>query len=234
MLVLEVEDYPFARTVNTGKKGNRPPDTIIVTTPITTYTGNRLLYFNRYGKKVTTPAWTSTMIDATKPTMHQDSLVKAFIETVKGYAEFQVDGLIVTDDSTVFNSTPIAYRQEVVLTNNSIWWGVAGGVAYRGSFGTNIEAFVFTDQLSNNMKWTKDASIHEAGHTLGLTHAAKGYINTLGVWVTTGSYTYGDGNFCNWMGVPYYSRSGGFEEYAYDTYGNKIYQKQTIRATVKK
>jgi serralysin len=48
----------------------------------------------------------------------------------------------------------------------------AGGVAYLGSFtwDTDTPTFVFTSRLGNFGKYIADATIHEVGHTLGLSH----------------------------------------------------------------
>ena len=48
----------------------------------------------------------------------------------------------------------------------------AGGVAYLGSFNWSdgTPTFVFAHRLANHGKYIADASVHEVGHTLGLSH----------------------------------------------------------------
>ncbi|MBL8820475.1 MAG: hypothetical protein JNL58_30910 [Planctomyces sp.] len=82
------------------------------------------------------------------------------------------------------------------------WYGAgAGGVAYIGSFNSNIDTptFVFTDQLGNgNVKYTAEAVSHEVGHTLGLRHDGT---PTTGYYSGHGS---GDTGWAPIMGVGYY------------------------------
>jgi hypothetical protein len=60
----------------------------------------------------------------------------------------------------------------VVIGGNGSWFGSAGGVAYVGSFNysSDTPCFVFEDMLSSSEKNIAEATSHEAGHTLGLSH----------------------------------------------------------------
>ncbi len=90
------------------------------------------------------------------------------------------------------------YGIRVVISPSSSWYGSAGGVAYVGSFdwSSDTPTFVFSDRLgSGNEKYVTDATSHETGHTLGLSHDG-----------TTGgtSYYSGHGSWAPIMGVGYY------------------------------
>jgi len=76
------------------------------------------------------------------------------------------------------------------------WYGSAGGVAYVGSFDWNTDTptWVFPKSLSDSEKNIAEATSHEVGHTLGLSHDG----------TTTGSEYYsGHGNWAPIMGVGY-------------------------------
>ena len=67
----------------------------------------------------------------------------------------------------------------------------AGGVAYLGSFtwNTDTPTFVFSSRLGNFGKYIADATVHEVGHTLGLSHdgrstPSEGYYYGHGTGVT--------------------------------------------------
>lgn len=71
----------------------------------------------------------------------------------------------------MFDNTPELYRHKIVVTPTHDFYGNgAGGVAYRGSFGTGVESFAFTDLLFNVEKWIERTIRHEGGHALGLPH----------------------------------------------------------------
>ena len=96
---------------------------------------------------------------------------------VEDYIPFDVDvttqdpgsaALIKTDGSDS------QYGVRVCIGGDSSWYGSAiGGIAYVGSFSEDSDTpcFVFPANLSNgDAKYTAEATLHESGHTLGLSH----------------------------------------------------------------
>ena len=89
------------------------------------------------------------------------------------YAPFNVD--VTTEDpgelGLRYSGTGDSeHGVRIVISPTDEWVGKKfGGVAYVGSFRSNIPAFVFSGNLGN-FKSVGDASSHEAGHALGLAH----------------------------------------------------------------
>lgn len=82
------------------------------------------------------------------------------------YAVYDVN---VTTDRARFEGAPPDRRVMVVFTPTRDWYGSsAGGVAFRGSFGspTNPYCWVFNRTLNG----AAEAGSHEIGHTVGLRH----------------------------------------------------------------
>jgi len=77
----------------------------------------------------------------------------------------------------------------------------AGGVAYLGSFNWSdgTPTFVFGHRLANYGKYIADASVHEVGHTLGLSHDGR-FSPSEGYYYGHGS---GDTGWAPQMGVGY-------------------------------
>lgn len=80
----------------------------------------------------------------------------------------------------------------------------AGGVAYLGSFtwDTDTPTFVFASRLGNFGKYIADATVHEVGHTLGLSHdgrttPSEGYYQGHGTGVTAWAPHMGVGYYVN-------------------------------------
>ena len=117
------------------------------------------------------------------------------------FAIYNID--VTTEDPGIdalrrSNSGDDYYGVRVVISPSSSWYGNAGGVAYVGSYDWNSDtpAFVFSNKLGNgNEKYVTDATSHETGHTLGLSHDG-----------TTSGTTYyaGHGSWAPIMGVGYY------------------------------
>lgn len=139
---------------------------------------------------------------------------------VEDFAAFDVD--VTTEDPGLeglrrSTSTDQAYGVRVCIGGSSSdWFGsAAGGVAYIGSFNWNSDTpcFVFTTQLGGgNEKYTAEATSHEVGHTLGLTHDGQ----------TNGTEYYtGHANWAPIMGVGYYSEVVQWSKGDYSLANNK-------------
>lgn len=177
VLVLQEDDFGLFKalrkpTINPGK-GHKPQDTVVIEPPpvvdtTTPYYGPRVYYVEFNGCQVNSSAWgTFYATPSNIPEDEQQRLIDT--SSQHGYGEFQ--NFIVTRDKALFDATPERYRQKIVATPYHDFYGnTAGGIAYRGSFGTGVEAFAFTDLLLDNEKFIARTIIHEGGHTLGLPH----------------------------------------------------------------
>jgi hypothetical protein len=231
-LVLEHDDFganAANRTIGKGRvKNNRPPkDTTVVTDPGTSEGGANLFKLDIDGEYISGTAWnTGGDFYAKPPSMPVFELYNVLNAVIEAYASYKVS---VTFDEQVYFITPIANRQREVITDSYEWYGMAGGVAYRNSFGTETPCFVFSGLLSNNTQNVTLAAVHELGHTVGLPHKADGYYDSTGAWVILASYTRDQ----NWMGAGYSFAYHVFETDAPDYYGNKINQPLVINNTLK-
>ena len=125
------------------------------------------------GQRVSSPYWNAGQpIVCASANFTDDMITVAFNKVAEDYRPFNVN---VTTDSTVFLAAPATRRIRVIITPTYQWYGMAGGVAYVGSFrwGNNTPAFVFSGLLGNNPNNVADATSHEAGHTLGLQHQSR-------------------------------------------------------------
>ncbi|MEZ0581316.1 PPC domain-containing protein [Nocardioides sp. MH1] len=124
-----------------------------------------------------------------------------WLQVREDYAPFHID--VTTQDPGLdglrrTSSSDTSYGVRMVISPTASWYPNAGGVAYVNSFGqvssgTETTAFVFTNQ-SGAAKFVGEASSHEAGHTLGLSHDGS----------ATETYYPGSGNWAPIMGVSYY------------------------------
>ena len=126
---------------------------------------------------------------------------KIWARVAEDFAMYNID--VTTEDPGVdalrrSGSGDQYYGIRVVISPSSSWYGNAGGVAYVGSFdwSSDTPAFVFSNKLgSGNEKYVTDATSHETGHTLGLSHDG----------ITGGTAYYaGHGSWAPIMGVGYY------------------------------
>jgi hypothetical protein len=135
-----------------------------------------------------------------------DEQMVEVLEKVKvDYAPWVVN---VTTSDSIYNAAPTNRRTRVVLTTSYEWFGsMAGGVAYIGSFTWTDETpcFVFTSLLGYNTKYIKEATSHEAGHTLGLYHQS---VCNNGILMV--EYNRGGGGTAPIMGNSYYEPLGLF------------------------
>lgn len=99
-------------------------------------------------------------------------ITEVFNRVAEDFRPFNIN---VTTDSTLFLAAPVKQRMRVILTVSSSWYGVAGGVAFVGSFtwGDDTPCFIFTALHSYRIKDIAEATSHEAGHTLGLYHQSR-------------------------------------------------------------
>jgi hypothetical protein len=122
------------------------------------------------GQLVTGTSWNSAGdISCAPSNLTTAQMTEIFNRVSEDYRPFNVN---ITTDSTKYLSAPIYKRIRVILTTTSSWYGSAGGVSYVGSFswGNNTPSFVFTALLNYNTKNVAEATSHEIGHTLGLSH----------------------------------------------------------------
>lgn len=197
-------------------------------------TSTKKIYLDFDGHTTTGTSWNSTYTaggSITTPAFNIDSTT-GFSDTellriqmiwrrvVEDFAAFNVD--VTTEDPGLeglrrSTSTDQAYGVRVCIGGSSSdWFGAAaGGVAYIGSFNWNSDTpcFVFTTQLGGgNEKYTAEATSHEVGHTLGLTHDGQ----------TNGTEYYsGHGNWAPIMGVGYYSEVVQWSKGEYSLANNK-------------
>lgn len=145
--------------------------------------------------------------------------------------DFRNFDVVVTKDSTQYHMGDPQKRMRVVITKSYEWYGIAGGVAYIGSFtfGDNTPCFVFASLLNHSVKQTFEAVSHEAGHTLGLRHQA---LWENGVLATP--YKPADANgMAPIMGTSLYSVRGEWIV-GTDPYGGIQKDSATIAETLKK
>jgi PKD repeat protein len=173
---------------------------------------------NSYGTNIVTPAF-STDTDATTFSPAERTIIQRIWQrVVEDFAPFNVN--ITTQDPGLealrrSTSTDTAYGVRVCIGGSSSdWFGAgAGGVAYVGSFTSNVDTpcFVFTSQLSNNEKYIAEATSHEVGHTLGLYHDG----------VSGGAeYYQGHNGWAPIMGVGYYQNLVQWSKGEYSTPSN--------------
>lgn len=105
------------------------------------------------------------------------------------YSPFNVT---VTTSQSVYDAANPYKRIRIVITETYEWYGMAGGVAFIGSFtwGDNTPCFVFSSLLNYNLKSISEAASHEAGHTVGLLHQSIYDANCIKI----SEYNYGQGS----------------------------------------
>lgn len=121
------------------------------------------------------------------------------LETCKRVAEdFSPFTINVTTSETVFQAAAQNQRIRVVISPYWEWYGSAGGVAFLNSWSWSGDTpvFAFSSKLSNSPRYIAEASSHEVGHSVGLSHDGGGVDNV--------SYYRGHGSWAPIMGVGYY------------------------------
>ena len=125
-------------------------------------------------------------------TAEQDAIQYIWQRVAEDFAPFDVD--VTTEDpgdAAIFRSSTsdTLYGSRCVISPTNFTGNSIGGIAYVGVFnyvGTNYKpAFVMTSGLGNNEKNIAEATSHEVGHNLGLSHdgtASVGYYQGHGEW----------------------------------------------------
>lgn len=138
-------------------------------------------------------------------TQEQDAIQYIWQRVAEDYALFDVD--VTTEDpgdAAIFrsSSSDLAYGTRAVISPTNFTGTSIGGIAYVGVFnyvGTNYKpTFIMTAGLGNNEKNIAEATSHEVGHNLGLSH--DGIKNANG---STTAYYSGHGSWAPIMGVGY-------------------------------
>lgn len=122
------------------------------------------------GQFVTGTVWNyNGDIAAAASGFSNDDITQMTSRVAEDYRPFNLN---ITTDSTAYWSAPVDKRIRIIVTPTYQWYGLAGGVAFVGSFtwGDNTPAWVFSGLLGNKPKWVAEAISHEIGHTLGLQH----------------------------------------------------------------
>lgn len=125
------------------------------------------------GHKVEGTSWNFFgAINCASANMNATKITEVFNRVAEDFRPFNVN---VTTDSTRFLAAPINQRIRVILTTSYEWYGVAGGVAFIGSFSwpDDNPAFIFTSLHGYRTKDIAEAASHETGHTLGLAHQSR-------------------------------------------------------------
>lgn len=167
---------------------------------------DKVIFFDFDGHYVTEAGWTA--YNNYQPfTVRNSGFNATEIEAIMGIIreDFALYRVTITTDSTKFHAAENLKRQRVIITQDHDWYGLAGGVAYINSMFTgNQPAFVFSRALSYNLKYSGDASSHEAGHATGLRHQSVYDANC----VLTATYNPGCCGEAPIMGVSYYQPIG--------------------------
>ena len=152
------------------------------------------LYIDLDGEYVSGTPWNNgNPIDAAPSGIQNDAVkVQAFWELVS--EDFRPFSMNVTTDLAVFNSYPKNMRMRCIVTPTTTAAPGAGGVAYVTSFRGNNDTPCWV--FMSDPKSGGEATSHEIGHTLGLSHDGR-------ISPSEGYYQ-GQGSWAPIMGVGYY------------------------------
>ena len=152
---------------------------------------------------ITTPAYDIDGDPTSFSGTELSNIAAIWAQVAEDYAPFRIN--VTTVEPPSF-ANGVAVR--VAIGGDGAWLGAAaGGVAYVNSFTNSLQntAYVFPKQLGNGyVKYTAEASSHEAGHTFGLQHQSSYSGTTKTAEYSTGP---GDGR-APIMGVSYYATRG--------------------------
>lgn len=150
------------------------------------------------------PAFSSDTDTATFTNAEQDIIQSVWQRVAEDFAPFDID--VTTEDPGVdalnrTTSSDLVYGTRALITNDTIIGSTCscGGVAYVGTIdnvGNNyyMPAWVFKNGLGASAKNIAEATSHEVGHNLGLSHDA----------LSTAGYYGGRLGWAPIMGVGYY------------------------------
>ncbi|HEY8559133.1 MAG TPA: PKD domain-containing protein [Pyrinomonadaceae bacterium] len=196
----EAAPYPYE---NTFKLHSRPGS-------------NRVIYLDFNGHVTSGTSWNSSYtggqpinsapysLDGDPTTFNQqeqDAIQYIWQRVAEDFAPFDVD--VTTEDpgdAAIFrsSSSDALYGTRAVISPTNFTGNSIGGIAYVGVFdyvGTNYKpAFIMTSGLGNNEKNIAEATSHEVGHNLGLSHDGTASVG----------YYQGHGDWAPIMGVGYY------------------------------
>jgi hypothetical protein len=185
-----------------------------------------VVYLDFDGETVTDANWNNgNVIAASASGLSAAQITEVWQRVAEDYRPFNID---VTTNRARYDNAPAGSRMRCIVTQNSSWYGSAGGVAWVGSWrlagSSNVSAtipcWVFSNLLSLNPRYVAEAVSHEVGHTLGLSH--DGLKDASGNVVAAYYSGHGTGN-TSWapiMGSGYYSNVVQWSAGNYGTNGN--------------
>ena len=182
---------------------------------------SKVLFLDFDGHTISGTAWNSGRpdplyarafdIDGSPSTFSSEELNRiqeVWHRTAEDFSPFDID--VTTEDPGVFDATTgrVLITHTLDTNNNLMPYDTAGGVAYVGVFGASYfqsyqPAFVYYNNLGGgNPTYIAEATSHEFGHNLGLSHDGRGEPHNDGYYLGHGT------GFVSWapiMGVGYYT-----------------------------
>jgi PKD repeat protein len=196
----ELGPFPYE---NTFKLHSRPGSNRVIFLDfdghVTSGTSWNTSYTN--GQPINSAPYSLDGDPSTFNTAEQDAIQYIWQRVAEDFAPFDVD--VTTEepgDAAIFRSSTsdLQYGSRAVISPTNFTGQSIGGIAYVGVFnyvGTNYKpAFVMTSGLGNNEKNIAEATSHEVGHNLGLSHDGTASVG----------YYQGHGDWAPIMGVGYY------------------------------
>lgn len=196
----EAAPFPYA---NTFKLHSRPGSNRVIFLDFDGHVTSGTSWNTNYtgGAPINSAPYSLDGDPTTFNTQEQDAIQYIWQRVAEDFAPFDVD--VTTEDpgdAAIFRSSSSDqfYGSRAVISPTNFTGQSIGGIAYVGVFnyiGTNYKpAFVMTSGLGNNEKNIAEATSHEVGHNLGLSHDGT---------ASTGYYS-GHGDWAPIMGVGYY------------------------------
>ena len=196
----EAAPYPYE---NTFKLHSRPGSNRVIFLDFDGHTTSNTSWNTSYtgGQPIVSAPYSLDGDPATFNIQEQDAIQYIWQRVAEDYAPFDVD--VTTEDpgdAAIFrtSSSDLQYGSRAVISPTNFTGNSIGGIAYVGVFnyiGTNYKpAFVMTSGLGNNEKNIAEATSHEVGHNLNLSHDGTASVG----------YYQGHGDWAPIMGVGYY------------------------------